>query len=103
MFKTFAVAMIVLVCSHALADEAAPVEAPVEVAAMEMPKMPETCTIQLIKALNIPDSAIPDMDLSWNFPTEEYTDGLVNFATDDRIVIATMRCFTDGRPMARVN
>ncbi len=73
-----------------------------EVVVLEMAPKTDSCIAQIIKALEVADDVALTMDVSANLPTEEYTDYLVNFAAPDRLVVATMRCYKDGRTMERV-
>lgn len=96
MLKTLFVAIVMLVSSLSYAEGE-------ETGVMRMPSTDKvSCRAQILIKLQIPDEVVDDMDVSNNTPTEEYTDYLVQTVLDNTLVLATMRCYTDGRPMERV-
>jgi hypothetical protein len=98
MLKTLVVTLVVLGSCLAQAEDIA-------TGSEDIFAEPQSCRVQVIQALQIPDAAM-DADpetITADIPTEEYVDYLVHFADKGRVVVATMRCYKDGRPMERLN
>ncbi len=102
MLKSLVVALIVLGSVRAVAADVCENVSPTE-----------TCRVQIIKCLEIPDEVLDEdseavqkdqdtPEISQNIPTQEYTDYNVNYAYSAGIVFAKMRCYKDGRKMERL-